>query len=915
MLPMSGLISAVGHNPNFDGVQDEVKRAWENVQKGFGRDLPITSGYRDPAHNAAVGGAKGSQHIHGNALDIDVSGLSQDDRLRLIRLASAEGFGGIGVYGNHIHLDVGDRRAWGPSHRRQSVPAWAEETVAQHLDGGFQIAGGDGTETLRGQGEAVFNPKAYEAFKARGGAPQKTPQQPGATFDPQAYEAFKQKQRGRRSQGTGASGVDTTPPPVLEGMETPPESGGIIQGVVDWVQGTGEFDVPELEMSPEAVVAVGGDQRGDLRTALFLADNEQAMANIVQQYSPETEIVADRNGNLYADINGRRYALDKSGWSERDFQEVLKGLGAGLAVHGGARLGQFALGRAGRVIGAGAASGGADAASQALSNMVGGDQPIDLARSAIAAAFGVGGEGISILVEMFGPKVMAGIGRALTGPPQEFETRLLESGFDPAQIQAAFNKIGAEHKIDFGPDALARIAEARSLEPPVELTAGQATRNQALYNQEAIQRGTTGFGDDVQQLAASRAETQQTALAQNAQRLTGEGDVLSRGKQVQDTLVERRARAKAEVDSAYERARNAPGQARIGAVPIRRFVTNLQAKIRQQAVPSAMPLTTEALGELEAMLTATGGKVTALDVRALEAWRSQLSGSLNSATGADRAGLAIVARSYDAAMERAFKNGVVKGDPGTLGMWRNAARLRARFGRNFEADDIVARLTRNAKGRKGELEIDSEDVLGQILGKSTLGSRSGARREVIRLKNLLGADSPQFAAIKSQALVQLLGFEPGAYSGGNISARLVNNLRQANKNHPGLMSALFSDTEIRSLRRFARVVEAINVAPRQAGDPNPSGSAMVGIEAASAGLNRLSNAVEMLGRQLGTGGVVLARIVSRSIQGTGEAAQATAMRRSLMGLPPVASPAPAYPGVGGAVGGIGGPQLGLPTGQ
>ena len=46
------------------------------IREHFGKPITITSGYRTAAHNAAVGGAKSSQHLLGRAADIQVQGAS-----------------------------------------------------------------------------------------------------------------------------------------------------------------------------------------------------------------------------------------------------------------------------------------------------------------------------------------------------------------------------------------------------------------------------------------------------------------------------------------------------------------------------------------------------------------------------------------------------------------------------------------------------------------------------------------------------------------------------------------------------------------------------------------------------------------------------------------------------------------------
>ena len=49
------------------------------ILEHFGKAVTITSGYRTAAHNAAVGGAKSSQHLLGRAADIRVQGVSVED--------------------------------------------------------------------------------------------------------------------------------------------------------------------------------------------------------------------------------------------------------------------------------------------------------------------------------------------------------------------------------------------------------------------------------------------------------------------------------------------------------------------------------------------------------------------------------------------------------------------------------------------------------------------------------------------------------------------------------------------------------------------------------------------------------------------------------------------------------------------
>jgi hypothetical protein len=122
-----------GANVDLKNTDAGLRTRFVNLQRQFGSRLPVTSAYRSEAHNKAVGGAEKSQHLEGNALDIDVSSMPLAQRRELLRMASEMGFTGIGVYGNSIHLDMGERRAWGPSRKSDSIPRWAQSVIGQHM--------------------------------------------------------------------------------------------------------------------------------------------------------------------------------------------------------------------------------------------------------------------------------------------------------------------------------------------------------------------------------------------------------------------------------------------------------------------------------------------------------------------------------------------------------------------------------------------------------------------------------------------------------------------------------------------------------------------------------------------------------------------------------------------------------------
>lgn len=90
-------------------LDDEFLDRLQALRERVGRPVVVTSGYRDPAYNAQVGGVPDSLHVHGKAADIKVAGLTPE---QVADAARAVGFRGVGVYDRHCHVDVGQRREW-----------------------------------------------------------------------------------------------------------------------------------------------------------------------------------------------------------------------------------------------------------------------------------------------------------------------------------------------------------------------------------------------------------------------------------------------------------------------------------------------------------------------------------------------------------------------------------------------------------------------------------------------------------------------------------------------------------------------------------------------------------------------------------------------------------------------------------
>jgi len=75
----------------------------QTLRDTIGEPIKITSAFRCERHNAVVKGSPNSQHLHGKAADIYVVGM---DPSELAGRAYINGFKGIGVASNFVHVDV-----------------------------------------------------------------------------------------------------------------------------------------------------------------------------------------------------------------------------------------------------------------------------------------------------------------------------------------------------------------------------------------------------------------------------------------------------------------------------------------------------------------------------------------------------------------------------------------------------------------------------------------------------------------------------------------------------------------------------------------------------------------------------------------------------------------------------------------
>ncbi len=99
-----------------------LARVFEIIRSHFGdKPIVIHSAYRTKTHNKKIGGAKGSQHLVGKALDLGPPKGVGIKRFYDEILANRKdwGIGGIGKYNTFVHVDIRDGNAnWSGSSKK-----------------------------------------------------------------------------------------------------------------------------------------------------------------------------------------------------------------------------------------------------------------------------------------------------------------------------------------------------------------------------------------------------------------------------------------------------------------------------------------------------------------------------------------------------------------------------------------------------------------------------------------------------------------------------------------------------------------------------------------------------------------------------------------------------------------------------
>lgn len=112
--------AGLSNMPTAEAMRDMrnlVRYILDPLRRAAGQPVIITSCYRSPAVNRVVGGASTSQHMLGQAADLNVKGLTSEQTVALIRKLNLPFDQLIEEFGQWVHV------SYGPRNRKQVLRA------------------------------------------------------------------------------------------------------------------------------------------------------------------------------------------------------------------------------------------------------------------------------------------------------------------------------------------------------------------------------------------------------------------------------------------------------------------------------------------------------------------------------------------------------------------------------------------------------------------------------------------------------------------------------------------------------------------------------------------------------------------------------------------------------------------------
>lgn len=307
-----------------------------------------------------------------------------------------------------------------------------------------------------------------------------------------------------------------------------------------------------------------------------------------------------------------------------------------------------------------------------------------------------------------------------------------------------------------------------------------------------IERRVAEQGIDINASGSvQRQQIQDAAIRQT-------GGQQSRGEpfpDIRDTLRQRREAERTRVGEQFEEARATP--AALPAEQAKALADRIRSRIAERQFDvETMPIVRRRLRELEQIDRLPTN--SAIKLNSIDAYRRRLSRNRASVTDASQNfALDTIKRELDGFLDEAFDKDMIRGDPAALKKWKDARSAFSSYMKRFNDDKVIRKFA--------EQDATPEQMRQWVFGASSVGARPQAAQVVRKIGDIVGRDSPEFAALRQDALFDIM--EPLHIKEPSMR-EFMKNYDRVVKNNPSLVNELFPDSG-RGLRDLRAVAEAV----------------------------------------------------------------------------------------------------------
>lgn len=367
--------------------------------------------------------------------------------------------------------------------------------------------------------------------------------------------------------------------------------------------------------------------------------------------------------------------------------------------------------------------------------------------------------------------------------------------------------------------------------------------------------------------------------ARQREQVTAAGERMTGGRQsraepfpeIQASVQNARQAAKETVDQLYDEAR--ASKAGVPVKSIQEFAPTARQSLQTFDVET-MPIVKRRLDELGEVNNLPPN--SAVKLEALDKWRQRLNKNRPAATDTSQsAALNVLKGQFDNFIEAQFNADMISGSPLAIAKWKDARGAYKQYKQQFDENRVISQLARK--------DATPEEMRNWVFGASTTGAKKQAADTVRRLKEIVGEDSPQIAALRQDALIDVM--EPLFREQPNLK-QFANNYDRLIRTNKSLANELFPESQqkaLKSLRSFAQAAQKRAPDARMVDLNRMAGVALVGHGIARAALR-----------------VRLAQNAFRLLRGAGDKSARRQIMGDILGYDPYAPLIPKSPAIIGS---------------